>query len=457
MKVDKKELEKSQLELIIELSVEELQPYLEESAKEISKHKKIEGFRPGKAPLKVVIQQTSEMLVYQTAANFAVESTLDKIITEQNIEVIDQPKIEIQKLAPNNPLIYKATIALVPSIEIADYSKIHVKLGEEIKINDKDIDKVIEDLRKMRAKDSLQDKTSETGDKLDLDFDTSIDNVPIDGGSAKKHQLIIGEGRMIPGFEDNLIGLKSGEEKEFELAFPKKYHAENLAGKKAKFKVKINGIYKVELPELNDEFGKSMGLTNLENLRNNISSNLRQEKETKEKQRIELEIIEKLIEASKFADLPETLIDQETHKMIHELQDNIARQGMNYEDYLKHIKKSESDLRLDFTPNAIKRVKTGLLIRAIAKKEEIKASEEEVNQEIERTIVTYKFNPQFADQIDELEKRMRTPEARQYFTNVITNRNTVEFLKDKILEKKEKTSTTEASKSTSEKKKEKTK
>ena len=130
---------------------------------------------------------------------------------------------------------------------------------------------------------------------------------------------------------------------------------------------------------------------------------------------------------------------------------------MNYEDYLKHIKKSESDLRLDFTPNAIKRVKTGLLIRAIAKKEEIKASEEEVNQEIERTIVTYKFNPQFADQIDELEKRMRTPEARQYFTNVITNRNTVEFLKDKILEKKEKTSTTEASKSTSEKKKEKTK
>ena len=435
MKIEKKELPKSQLELTIELSTEELQPYLEEAAVEISKNKKIQGFRPGKAPLDVVIQNAGEMFVYQTAGNFAVEGTIYKVIDQEKLEIVDQPKIEVQKLAPGNPLIYKATMDLVPNIEICDFAGIKVKPAKEVKIEEKDIEKVLEDLRKMRAKDSLQDKTTENGDKVELNFDTFVDNVPIDGGQAKKHQLVLGEGRMIPGFEENVIGLKAGEEKEFKLNFPKKYHAQNLAGKEATFKIKVTGVFKVELPKVDDEFGKSMGLKDLASLKSNIESNLKQEKGNKEKQRIELELLEKLIEASKFEDLPTVLVDQETHKMLHEMKDNVARQGMNFEDYLKHMKKSEADMRLDFTPDAIKRVKTGLLIRAIAKQENIQADEKDLHDEIEKTLASYKLNPAYADKLDQLEKEIRSENAKQYFSNVIINRNTLEMLKKKIINK----------------------
>jgi len=436
MKINKTDLPKSQMELIIELSHDELMPYLEDAAREVSTQKKIEGFRPGKAPLDVVLKQSGEMYVYQIAASKAIDGTIDKALAENELEIIDQPKIEVQKLAPNNPFTFKATVALVPNIELCDLSKIKIKPKQEIKIEEKEITKVLADLQKMRAKETLTDKKAEKEDKVELNFNTFVDNVPIEGGQAQKHQVVLGSNQMIPGFEDNLLGLSKDEEKEFKLNFPKEYHAKHLAGKEATFKIKVTGIYKVEMAELNDEFGKELGLKDLAGLKSNVEMNIKNEKEQKENQRIELDIINELIEKSTFEELPDVLIEQETHKMLHELEENLSRQSMKMEDYLKHLKKTESELRLDFTQDGIKRVKTGLLIRHIAKKEKIQADPKDVDAEVEKTIASYKMHPQYSGKTDELEKNLNTENARHYFSNVIINRKTVQFLKDTVLQEK---------------------
>jgi len=435
MKVDKKTLPKAQMEFLVELSVDELKPYLQNATEEIASHRKIEGFRPGKAPYEIVVREVGEMFVYQTTANFASDAIMSKILAEEKIEIVDQPKIEVQKLAPGNPFIFKATVALVPEIKVCEYGKVKVKPMQEIKIEDKEIERVMTDLQKMRAKEALADKAVEKGDKVELDFDTFVDNVAIEHGHAKKHALVIGEGRMIPGFEEELIGLKAGDAKEFELAFPKEYHEKSLAGKKATFKVKVTAVFKIELPKLDNEFAIGLGFKEFADLKKHIEADIRHEKERKEEQRMELELINALIDKSTFGEIPEVLINEETHKMFHELEDNVSREGLKFEDYLQHIKKTEGDLRLDFVPDAIKRVKTGLLIRHVAKLENIQADDQEIEAEIERSLASYKFHPAYADKLPELEKNMRSENARPYFANMIANRKTLELLKDKVLEK----------------------
>ena len=434
MKISKKSLPKLQLELLVELTPDELKPYVEQAAIEISKNRNIAGFRPGKAPFDIVMKEVGEMTIYQTAANIAIDATLIQILDDEKIDMLGQPKVEVQKLAPTNPFIFKVTLDLVPKVELCDYVKIKVKPMAEIKVEKSEVDKVVADLTSMRAKEILKDETEPagSGDKVDLDFETFVDLVAIDGGQAKNHSLTIGKGQMIPGFEDNIIGLKKNEVKEFELEFPKKYHEEKLQGKKALFKIKINSVYKIELPEVNDEFAKGFGLKNLDDLKKHLESNIKHEKEMKENQRFELELVEQLIEKSKFEELPDSLIDDETHKMIHELEDNVIRQGMKFDDYLSNVKKTETDLRLDFAIDAIKRVKTGLAIRALAEKENVTAEEKEINDEIERALATYKFHPQYEGKLAELEQNMRSENGQRYFSNLIRNRKAMEFLKSKV-------------------------
>lgn len=435
MQITKKELPKNQIELTIELSSDELRPYVEASAKEMSRTKKIAGFRPGRAPYDIIAKEVGEMHIYQRAANDAIAGTYYDALESEKLEIIDQPDIKILKLAPGNPFVYSALVSLMPQVTLCDYSKIKAKPLPEIKIDQKAVDKAISELRRLRAKETLEDKAIAKGDKTELDFDTFIDNAPIENGQSRKHALTVGENTMIPGFEDNLIGLKKNEEKEFELKFPKAYHTKDLAGKKAKFKIKILAVYKIELPELNDEFAKSLGLLKMENLRQNIENNMRLDKETKAKQAQELEIMEKLEEKCEFEELPDVLIDQETHKMLHELENNIERQGLKFDDYLKHLKKSETELRLDFTPDAIKRVKSALAIRAVAKKENIVVSPAEIQDEINKTIASYKMHPAYVEQVADLEKSMKTENARRYFENLLTNRKTIALLKEKAIKK----------------------
>jgi trigger factor len=421
-----KKLPKSQLEITVTIANDELKPFLEKAALEISQQTKIEGFRPGKAPYEILKQKIGEMKIYEEAAALTVKKSYVEIVQKEKIDPLGSPKIDFEKLAPGNDFIYKATVNLIPEVKIGDYKSIKIK-EKDIKITDEEVDKVIDELRNMRATEVLEDKAIAKGDKAEVDFDVLRDGVPIDGGTQKKYPLIIGSNVFIPGFEDNLIGLKTGEEKSFDLSFPEKYHNKNLAGKPATFKVKILSVFKRAMPEINDEFAISLGQKSLTDLKESIEHNLEHEEHHKEEEKIEIELLDKLIDKSEFGEIPDILITSEVNKMLQEMESNLLREGIKFDEYLKHLGKTIEQIKLDFVPQAIKRIKGALLTRAIFFQEKIEIPEAEIDTEIEAMIRAYQANPEMA-------KNLKTPEYRDYVRNMIGNRKIMELLKSLCVE-----------------------
>ncbi len=431
-KYETKKLPKSQIEIRVTIPAKELEPYLTKAIETLSSQTKIDGFRPGKVPLDILKKKVGEMKIYEEAAILAVEKSYTEIAIKEKFEPLGSPKIDFEKLAPDNDFIYKAIVDLMPEVKIGDFKSIKIK-EKEINITDNDIEKVIEDLRKMRATETLENKKAAKGDKLEIDFDILRDNVAIDGGAQKKYPLVIGDGQFIPGFEENLVDLEANAEKEFELIFPEKYHNKNLAGKPAKFKVKVLAVYKRTLPELNDEFAKTLGLQTISDLKKQIVHNLEHEQQHKEEERVETELFDKIIDKSQVGDIPDTLVTSEAAKMVQELQSNVATQGLKFEDYLIHLNKTPEQLKLDFVPQALKRIKAALLTRAIFFKEKMEIAENEVDREIEAMSRYYQNNP-------EITKSLKTPEYRDYVKNMVGNRKVMEYLKTMCVERSEKNS-----------------
>lgn len=423
MQVSVDKQQRGLVDITVELSIDEYQPFLEKAAQAMSQSTSIPGFRPGKASYDVLKQRVGEQAIWEQALEHAVQKTLPQALEQEKLVTVGSPKIDIVKLAAGNPVTYKANIALLPSVELPDYSKLSVKKSE-VAVDDKKVDEQLEQLRTMRATEAAVDRAAQKGDKVEIDFDTYIDKIPIDQGAQKKFPLVLGEGNFIPGFEDNVVGVKKGEEKSFDLTFPKEYHQKKLAGKKAQFKVKVNEVFERTLPELDDDFAKSLGgYGSLGEVKEAIKESIEQEEQHKAQHQLEEAVIDKLIEKAKFDDLPDILISTETKKMIQELQHNLAGRGIDFNDYLKHINKSQQDLLLEFTPQAIKRVKGALIMRAVAQQNDIKPTDEEINTELEQLKKTYGGNPEF-------DKQIKSPDYKGYIANVITSRKTMQHLVD---------------------------
>ena len=416
-----KKLPKSQVEITVTISFDELKPLIEKATQQLSEQTKIDGFRPGKVPPEMLKKKVGEMKIYEEAAALAVEKSYVEIATKEKLEPLGSPKVDFEKLAPDNDFIYKATVNLIPEVKIGDYKSVKIK-EKEIVIKDEDTNKIIEEVRNQKATEVLENKAVAKGDRVEIDFDIFRDNVPIDGGAQKKYPLVVGSGQFIPGFEEQLIGLKTNEEKEFEINFPEKYHNAMLAGKPAKFKVKVLAVYKRTLQELNDDFAMGLGIVSMDKLKEQIRHNVEHEEHHKEEERVEIEMLEKLIDKSQFGDLPDVLINAETNKMLQELESNISRQGLKFEDYLKHLNKTAEQMKLEFVPQAIKRVKGALLTRTFFLAEKMEIPESEVEREIEAAGKMYQ---QYPDML----KNLRTPEYRDYIRNMIGNRKVMDFLK----------------------------
>jgi trigger factor len=427
MKIEVKKLDKGQIELTIEITVDEYRPFLEQAAKKISADTKIPGFRPGKANFELIKQKVGENEIWQKALEPAVQKTFLRALGQEKLITVGSPQIDVVKLAPNNPMIYKATVSLLPNVELGDYSKMKVN-KKPVEVKDEQFEKAMSNVQKMHAKQTLVDRQAQKGDKVEIDFETFLDKVPIDQGKQEKFPIVIGEDTFIPGFEDQLIGLSKDETKEFQLEFPKNYHQKNMAGRLADFKVKMNAVYRMELPELNDDFAQSLGnFKTIREIEDEIKDNLKTETERKENQRLEEEIIDKIIDQSKFDEIPDLLIDSETKKMVQELEQNLVSQGLKFEDYLNHLKKKREDLFLDFVPQAIKRIKSALTIRKIREKENIKADDKEIEAEIEKIKTIYAGNP-------EIEKNLNQPAYRDYLRNILAARKVIEHLKSVMVE-----------------------
>lgn len=423
MKVDKKNLEKSQIELTVEMTTEEFAPYIKKGAEKISKEVKIDGFRPGHIPFDVLKQKIGEMTILEEGARIAINKSLDKVITE-NVEgdPVGQPKIDIVKLAPGNPMVYKVVMAMLPSIELPDYKNANIK-EKTLEITEDEVKKAVSEIAEMRASEVLVDREVKDGDKVLVDIEMFLDKVPVEGGQSKGAAIIIGRNYIVSGFDKKLIGAKKGDVKEFSLPYPKEFHMKNLAGKMVDFKVKIKEVYERVLPKMDDDFAKGFGLKKFSELEENIRKSIEDQKKKENSQKVEKEMLEKLIEKAKFGDIPEMLIEHEGRTMMAELEQTITSQGAKFDDYLASISKSREQLTLDLLPEAVKRVKVSVLIRHIAKLENVKVSSDEIEKNVKDMKEHYKGNNDAISRVD-------TPEYRDYITNVLASRKVIDKLRE---------------------------
>lgn len=425
MKVTKKELSASKLSLEIELSNEEIGPYLEKAAEKLSQQSKIAGFRPGKAPFNVVKGQFGEMKIYEAALESIIGHGFFEAVKSENLQTVGQPEIKVQKMAPGNPIVFEAIVELMPSVSLGDWKTLSVKRNP-VTVTKEDIAKTMEQLQQMQTQESVVERAAQNGDKLEIDFTVTIDKVVIEGGTSYKYPVIIGQKNMIPGFEEQLIGLKAKDQKEFSLQFPDKYFQKNVAGKIADFSVKVVAVYERKAPELNDDFAKKLGFDSMTKLQEQLEKNILSDKEYKEEQRLENETIKVLIEQASFGEISKTLLDNEIHKMIHELEHSLKQQGMDMATYLKSMGKNHDDLHKDFEQQAKNRVKAALALRSLSQAEKVQVSEEDIEAELKKQKDSYQNSP------DAL-KNLAHPEYRSYLANMLTNEKTIKLLKDIIV------------------------
>ena len=411
------------MEIEISVPATEFEKFVDSAAEEFSKDLKIDGFRPGKAPRSVVEQKVGAEKVLAHGAEKAIKKTYVDAIVKNKIEVIGEPKITITKIAKGNDLEYKAVAAVMPAVVLSNYRKNakSAKKSEVEKVTEKQIQKEIDGLQKSRAKIITVAREAKEGNLVEIDFEVLVEGKPIEGGTAKKHPLTIGENYFIPGFEDQLVGMKEKDEKEFDLDFPKEYHQKSLAGKPARFKVKMSLVQEKELPELNDEFAKGLGkFENLEDLKISISEGIEMEHKKKNEEKWRAQVIEKIAAESQI-DLPKILIDQELEKMMAELEQNISGMGLTLDAYLENIKKSKSEISKGWKETAEKRVRAALVLKEIAASEEIEIPAKEVEEEMNRVLAYYKG-------MGDMEKNVDMERLYTYTKGVLTNEKVFKFL-----------------------------
>lgn len=423
MNVIRKDLEKGQIELKVELSIEEMSPLMEKGAESLSKEIKIEGFRPGKVPFNVLKQKVGELAIMEEAVKISLNKNIYKIIDEniKDKEVVGQPEVEITKLAPGNQAEYKIKVFVLPEVKLGKYKDLGLKENKVV-VEEKEIEKIINDLLEMRAKEVISDKAIEKGDKVIASVNLFIDKVPIEDGQNPEVTILTGKNYFVDGFDKNIIGLKKGDKKEFNLVYPEKHYNKNLAGKLVDFKVEIKEVYQRQLPELNDDLAKIFQFKNVSDLKENIKKTIEIQKKREEDQKTEINLLEKIVDDSKFSDVPENLIKNEANLMIREMEHGLVSQGGNFADYLKSINKTQDQLMLEILPNATKRVKSALILKEIAKEEKITVSESEMNKEIEALKKKYEKNLEAIKNID-------SPHYKAYLENSLINQKTIDFLK----------------------------
>ncbi|MFH0969014.1 MAG: trigger factor [Patescibacteria group bacterium] len=415
-------------EISIKVSVpwEEWKAFLDQAVFDLSKDMKIPGFRPGKAPKNMVEQKIGKENILQNAAEKAIQKTYAGIIGEGKIDAIGAPKAEISKLAEGNELEYKIVTAVIPEIELKPWKDEIKKISKryedvKVEVKDEDISKELQKIAESRAILVTVRREAENGDSVWVDFKVLRDGIPIENGTSKNHPLILGKGVFIPGFEENIIGMKENEEKKFTLKFPEEYHEKNLAGKDTDFEVKLNLVQERQIPEINDKFAVSLGkFENLEALQKNIREGMEKEKELETKEKKRSEFLDELGKLSK-VDLPEVLVHQELHKMLHEFEAQLAQMGMSLDDFLKKMSKTQDDLEKEWKLQAEKRVISAVILEEIAKDQEIEIRNEEIEEEMNKTLGYYKKEK-------DLEKNINMGRLYNYTKGVLINEKVFEYL-----------------------------
>ncbi len=402
----------SQAEIEIEISPKELDGYINLAVLSLGEKLEVEGFRKGKAPREIVEEKIGKENILVEAADLAIKENYGKVILENKIEAISEPKIDILKLARGNPLIFRVKVAILPEIKLPDYKKIASQVKKnKVFVEENEVDKTLEWFRKSRAKFTLKNGPVQLGDFVEIEY-RSLQIPELNQQKWQKDAFILGEAHFIPGFEKEIIGMEAGKEKEISLVIPEDHHLKNLAGKKVGFLVKMISVKKVEFPEINDQFAKNLGdFENLEGLRKSIREELNMEKEQAETQKIRNEILQKIGEKTNL-EIPGVLTNLQADRMMDDLRHNVSENlKISFEEYLGQIKKNEQELRNSFLEEAKKRVRNFLILKKIGEKEKIEVSEKEIFEETNKILKRYPDAKKAEKELDPDKLKLYTEEV----------------------------------------------
>jgi trigger factor len=393
-------LEGNQGKLTVEVDAETFNKALDQAFKKVVKQVNVPGFRKGRVPRPIFEQRFGVEALYQDALDIVLPEAYTKAVEETSIEPVSQPEIDIEQIGKNEALIFTAEVTLKPEVKLGEYKGLEVE-KVDTEVTDEDVENELKELQKRHAELVVkEDEAAAEGDTVVIDFEGFVDGEAFEGGKAENHSLELGSGSFIPGFEEQLIGVKAGEEKEVNVTFPEEYHAEELAGKDAVFKVKVHEVKSLELPELDDEFAVDVDdeVETLDALREKIKNRLKESKEHEAKHTIENAVIEQAAENAEI-DVPEVMIENEIDRMMKEFEQRLQAQGLNLDLYKQFSGQDESELKEQMKADAEKRVRVSLTLEAIAKAENIEVTDEEVEKELEKMSETYNLP---ADQIKQI-------------------------------------------------------
>lgn len=414
-------LEGSKVKLTIEVSAEQFEAATQKAYQKAGKRFNVPGFRKGKAPRKVIENMYGPLAFFDDAFDIVYPEAYQAAIAEQGVEPVDRPDVSIETLPEGEtPLVFSLVVAVKPEVELGAYKGIEVE-KRAYNVTDDEVDAAIAQLQEGVARMVDVDRPVENGDTVNLDY-SGRDGVKFDGGTAQGQTLTIGSGQFIPGFEEQMVGMAVGEEKDIEVTFPEEYHAENLAGKKAVFAVKVNGIQVKELPTLDDEFAKDVSeYDTLEALRDAKRQELLEQAEKNAKIQKENDVVRKAVENAT-VEVPDAMVERQIDSFLQDMGYRLQMQGISLEDYLKYTNTEISALRDQYRADAALRVKSQLVLEAISKAEAIEATPEEIGDKVAE------YAKQFGNMtVEDFEKNLQADD-RQYFADQVVVEKTLALL-----------------------------
>lgn len=422
MDVSIEKLEKSCVKLTVRLAPHEVQPYLDAAARELSKEHPVKGFRPGSVPFAMMRSVAGDdALVKNTLTRLVPKTYLEAVMDREDVEAIGRPEVEAKDVTIGEGWTYEATVAVIPDVRLGDYTRISEERKEQA-ADAGEVNQELETLRKMRAAFITVPRPAQNGDRVDVDIQTTAGGIPLEGGSARGQAILLGEDHLLPGFDEQLIGMREGETKTFSLTIPEKHHQLNLRGRTVDFTVSVKTVQKRVLPEVNDAFAQGLGaFTDVNDLRGKLAANIKEEKEEHERQRIRQSLLRQVMETATFGELPDVLVEGELNTMLGELGQGVSAMGLTTTQVLQHIKKTKDELREGLKPKAVARVRAGLTLRAVAKAEGVTVEDHEVEKETQAAL------RQFAD-VEEAKKRVDLDELAEVARGTVRNRKVFALL-----------------------------
>ena len=354
-----------------------------------AKYFNIPGFRKGKAPMQIVEKYYGPEIFYEDAFNEVAQEALEEAVEENKLDVVSRPEVDVKQMEKGKDLIFTVVMQTKPEAEVSKYKGIEIK-KVEYNVTDEDIEHELHHMQEHNSRlISVEDRAVESGDTTTIDFEGSVDGVPFEGGKAENYDLEIGSNTFIPGFEDQIIGMKIDEEKDVKVKFPEEYFSKELAGKDAVFKVKLHEIKKKELPELDDEFAKDVSeFDTLKELKADIKAKKEKQNEEKAKYETQDAVIKALCEKTK-VEIPSGMVEMEVENMLKDFEQRLAYQGLNLEQYFKMMGKNEEEVKKEYEPQAIEGIKSRLALEAVIKAEKIEATDKEVEDKMKEMAKNY--------------------------------------------------------------------